>query len=157
MTRGVPSRRSTWDRPGYPLGVRLSSARSALLLVAAAAAFAQTTRSVWDGVYTEDQAKRGAAVYAKECAACHGADLNGGESAPALVGGVFLSNWNTLTVGDLFERIRLSMPQDNPGRLSRQQDADVLALMLQANEFPAGKTELDKQTEVLKLIGFKKK
>ena len=49
------------------------------------------------------------------------------------------------------------MPQDNPGRLSRQQDADVLALMLQANEFPAGKTELDKQTEVLKLIGFKKK
>ncbi len=60
-------------------------------------------------------------------------------------------------MGDLFERIRLSMPQDNPGRLSRQQDADILALMLQANEFPAGKTELDKQTEVLKLIGFKKK
>jgi quinoprotein glucose dehydrogenase len=127
------------------------------LLLLAAAAFAHTTRSVWDGVYTEDQAKRGAAVYANECAACHGADLNGGESAPALVGGGFLSNWNTLTVGDLFERIRLSMPQDNPGRLSRQQDADVLALLLQANEFPAGKTELDKQTEVLKLIGFKKK
>jgi S-disulfanyl-L-cysteine oxidoreductase SoxD len=135
----------------------LSSARSALLFLAAVAALAQTSRSVWDGVYTEDQAKRGAAVYSKECAACHGADLNGGESAPALVGGVFLSNWNTLTVGDLFERVRQSMPQDNPGRLSRQQDADVLALMLQANEFPAGKTELDKQTEVLKLIGFKKK
>src|SRR5215472_825825 len=123
----------------------------------AALALAQTTRSVWDGVYTEDQAKRGAAVYAKECASCHGADLNGGESAPALVGGTFLSNWNTLTVGDLFERIRESMPQDNPGRLSRQQDADVLAFMLQTNEFPHGKAELDKQTEVLKLIGFKKK
>jgi S-disulfanyl-L-cysteine oxidoreductase SoxD len=135
----------------------LSSARSALVIFAAVVAFAQTTHSVWDGVYTEDQAKRGAAVYAKDCAACHGADLNGGESAPPLVGGTFLSNWNTLTVGDLFERIRESMPQDNPGRLSRQQDADVLAFMLQANEFPAGKSELDKQTEVLKLIGFKKK
>ena len=131
--------------------------RRGLFLLITGLALAQTTRSVWDGVYTEDQAKRGAAVYAKECAACHGADLNGGESAPPLVGGSFLSNWNTLTVGDLFERIRESMPQDNPGRLSRQQDADVLAFMLQTNEFPAGKTELDKQTEVLKLIGFKKK
>jgi S-disulfanyl-L-cysteine oxidoreductase SoxD len=137
--------------------MRGSRAIALLLFATAAVTLAQTTRSVWDGVYTEDQSKRGAAIYAKECAACHGAELIGGESAPALVGGAFLSNWNTLTVGDLFERIRQSMPQDDPGRLSRQQDADVLAFMLQANEFPAGKTELDKQTEVLKLIGFKKK
>lgn len=115
------------------------------------------SRSVWDGVYTDDQAKRGEPVYHKECATCHGDSLAGGESAPPLSGGGFLSNWDGLTVGDLFDRIRESMPQDNPGRLSRQQDADVLAFMLQANEFPAGKTELDKQTEVLKLIGFKKK
>ncbi len=157
MTWGVPPRRSTCDRPPGLSTRRRRGFRTISLLLLAVVALAQTTRSVWDGVYTEEQAKRGAAIYANECAACHGADLNGGESAPALVGGGFLSNWNTLTVGDLFERIRLSMPQDNPGRLSRQQDADVLALMLQANEFPAGKTELDKQTEVLKLIGFKKK
>jgi mono/diheme cytochrome c family protein len=158
MTCGGAPRRSPCDRPpGLSTRRRRGSRAVPLLLLAAGLALAQTTRSVWDGVYTEDQAKRGAAVYAKECAACHGADLNGGESAPPLVGGTFLSNWNTLTVGDLFERIRESMPQDNPGRLSRQQDADVLAFMLQVNEFPAGKTELDKQTEVLKLIGFKKK
>jgi S-disulfanyl-L-cysteine oxidoreductase SoxD len=126
-------------------------------LLIAAAAFAQTTRSVWDGVYTEDQAKRGRAIYAKECAGCHGAELTGGESAPPLAGGSFTSNWNGLTVGDLFERIRQSMPQDDPSRLSRQQDADVLAFLLNANEFPAGKTELDKQTEVLKLIRFEMK
>ena len=114
----------------------LSSVAKRAAFPAAVAALAQTSRSVWDGVYTEDQAKRGAEVYAKECASCHGADLNGGESAPALAGGGFLSNWNTLTVGDLFERVRLSMPQDNPGQLSRQQDADVLAFMLQANRIP---------------------
>jgi S-disulfanyl-L-cysteine oxidoreductase SoxD len=151
-------RRSPCDRPpGLSTRRRRGSRAIPLLLAAAALVLAQSARSVWDGVYTEDQAKRGAGVYTKECASCHGADLNGGESAPPLVGGTFLSNWNTLTVGDLFERIRESMPQDNPGRLSRQQDADVLAFMLQANEFPTGKTELDKQTEVLKLIGFKKK
>jgi cytochrome c len=113
---------------------------------------AQTTRSVWDGVYTDEQAKRGSAIYSKECAACHGTELTGGESAPALVGDAFLSNWNGTTVGDLFERIRKSMPQDDPGRLSRQQNADILAFMLNANRFPVGKAELDRETEVLKLI-----
>jgi S-disulfanyl-L-cysteine oxidoreductase SoxD len=113
---------------------------------------AQTTRSVWDGVYSEDQSKRGGALYAKECASCHGTELTGGESAPPLAGDGFLSNWNGTTVGDLFERIRKSMPQDNPGRLSRQQDADILAFILTVNRFPVGKAELERETEVLKLI-----
>ncbi len=113
---------------------------------------AQTTRTVWDGVYTEDQAKRGGAAYAKECGSCHGAQLTGGESAPPLAGDGFMSNWTGQTAGDLFERIRQSMPQDDPGRLSRQQDADILAFLFKANGFPTGKAELDKQTEVLKLI-----
>jgi mono/diheme cytochrome c family protein len=119
----------------------------------AVCALAQTTtRSVWDGVFTEEQSLRGQAIYRKECASCHGPELTGGESAPPLTGSAFLANWSGLTVGDLFERMRVSMPQDNPDRVSRQQHADVLAFLLRANAFPAGKTELDKQTEVLKLI-----
>ena len=93
-------------------------------------AWAETNRSVWDGVYTEEQAKRGQAVYAKECAACHGAELTGGESAPPLTGIAFLANWNGLTVGDLLERMRVSMPQDDPTRVSRQQHADIAAFLL---------------------------
>jgi mono/diheme cytochrome c family protein len=113
---------------------------------------AQSARSVWDGVYTSDQAKRGATLYAANCASCHGTELNGGESAPALTGGDFLSNWNGLTLGDLFDRIRVSMPADRPGRLSREQDADVIAYMLSVGQFPSGKTELEHQTEPLKQI-----
>lgn len=115
------------------------------------------TRSVWDGVYTEEQAKRGEAVYHKECAACHGDMLTGGESAPPLTGGAFQSNWNGLTLGDLFERIRKTMPQTKPGSLTRQQNADVLAFMLSINKFPAGKTELYRQAEMLKEIRFETK
>jgi hypothetical protein len=74
--------------------------------------------------------------------------------APPLTGGQFKYNWNGLTVGDLFERLRISMPQDNPGGLSRQQNADVLAFMLAKSDFPAGDTELASQTEVLKEIKF---
>src|SRR5215467_9358766 len=114
-------------------------------------------RSVWDGVYTEEQAKRGEAVYGKECAACHGATLTGGESAPPLTGGGFQANWNGLSLGDLFDRIRKTMPQTAPGRLTRQQDADVLAFMLSINKFPAGKTELYRQSEMLKEIRFETK
>ena len=115
---------------------------------------ASLAHSVWDGVYTEEQSKRGEEIYKKECAACHGDSLAGGESAPALTGGAFLANWNGLTLGDLFDRIRKTMPQSAPGRLSRQQNADILAFMLSANKFPAGKAELYKQSEMLKEIRF---
>jgi S-disulfanyl-L-cysteine oxidoreductase SoxD len=123
-----------------------------LILLVAGLVYAQASRSVWDGVFTPEQAARGQVLYANMCSTCHGLALNGGESAPPLSGGEFLSNWNGLTVGDLFERIRVSMPADNPGHITRQQNADIIAHILNVNQFPAGKTELDTRTEVLKQI-----
>ena len=109
-------------------------------------------RSVWDGVYTEEQAKRGEGFYSRECASCHQADLSGADEVPALSGGAFLSNWDGLTVGDLSERIRISMPPNKQGRLSKQQIVDIISYMLSANSFPAGKAELETKTELLKQI-----
>ena len=130
-------------------------ARTAAALVAAAIlGWGLAPRSVWDGVYTEEQAKRGAALYAKECAGCHGTQLTGGEEAPALTGSTFTSNWNGLTLGELFERTRTTMPQNDPSKVSRQQHADILAFVLSFNRFPAGKVELPTQTEVLREIRF---
>ncbi len=115
---------------------------------------AQTSKSVWDGVYTGEQAKRGEAVYRQWCASCHGNELEGGEMAPGLTGGGFSSNWNGLTVGDIFDRTRNTMPQDSPGALTREQNADVTAFILSMNKFPIGKTELPPQSEMLKQIKF---
>ena len=125
---------------------------AAAAALCAAVAVGQSSRSIWDGTFTVAQAARGESVAAKECVNCHGAALSGGEEAPALEGAGFLSNWNGLTAGDLFDRIRKTMPQDDPARLTRQQDADVLAYILSLNGFPAGKTELSTQSEVLKQI-----
>ena len=72
--------------------------------------------------------------------------------SPALAGGEFLANWNGLTAGDLFERIRRTMPQNKPGRLSREVNADILAYMLAVNQFPSGSAELPSNTELLKQI-----
>jgi S-disulfanyl-L-cysteine oxidoreductase SoxD len=113
---------------------------------------AQSAKSVWDGVYTNDQAKTGQGLYNENCSSCHGDTLMGGESAPALAGGEFLSNWNGLTLGDLFERIRTTMPQNRPGSLGREKNAAILAYMLSVSNFPAGKAPLAQQTEVLKEI-----
>jgi len=57
-------------------------------------------------------------------------------------------------MGDLFDRVRKTMPQSGPRRLTRQQDADILAFMLSVNKFPAGKTELYRQSEMLRQIRF---
>jgi mono/diheme cytochrome c family protein len=109
---------------------------------------------LWDGVYTQKQAKRGEKAYVERCAQCHGADLSSGDSVPPLAGTEFLSTWNTKTVGDLFDRIRTTMPADKPGSLSKQQDSDIVAYVLNTNKFPAGSTELGTQTELLKQIQF---
>ena len=115
------------------------------------------TKSVWEGVYTEEQAKRGGPMYSEFCASCHGPELMGGEMAPPLATGDFLSGWDGLTLGDLFERMRISMPQNAPGSLSGQQNADILAFMLAANKYPTGGTELSNQAMVLKTIKFEAK
>jgi S-disulfanyl-L-cysteine oxidoreductase SoxD len=114
----------------------------------------QTTRSVWEGIYTKAQAAKGAGLYAKECASCHGTSLTGGESAPPLAGGDFLSNWEGLTIGDLFERMRTTMPATRPGALNREINA---AFILEMNQYPPGEAELQQQTEFLKQIALDRK
>jgi S-disulfanyl-L-cysteine oxidoreductase SoxD len=124
---------------------------AAALLIAFLSA-QEATRSVWDGVYTEAQADRGRPLYNQHCASCHADTLMGGEMSPPLVGGEFLSNWNGLTLGDLFERIRTTMPQNKAGKLSREVNSDITAYILSVNKFPAGKTELAHSAEFLKDI-----
>src|SRR5437763_10232539 len=89
---------------------------------------APSASSVWDGAYTLAQAKRGA-LKSGLCTSCHGDGFAGG-GAPELVGPEFLARWDGRTVGDLFELIRLTMPDDDPGALSREEYADLVAYIL---------------------------
>ena len=115
---------------------------------------AQQPPTVWDGVYTKAQASRGALVFDAECAACHGSSGAGGGMAPQLVGAAFSANYDGLTVGDLFERNRTTMPPGNEGALTSQQLADVTAFMLQFNQFPDGDKDLPAQAMMLKAIKY---
>jgi len=105
-----------------------------------------------DGVGTDAQVKRGSEVYAMQCAACHDAQLAGSGTAPALAGTDFAANWKDENVGSLFERIRATMPADNPGSLKRDQVADLIAFILNFNKYPTSQKELPTDFEALKAI-----
>ena len=126
------------------------------VLIAAVAVSAQPTRSVWDGVYTEAQAKRGEAIYFEHCVRCHGEAMMGGtDGAGALIGEKFNGNWNGVPLDQMIERVRASMPLDKPMTLSRAQTVDVISFVFSANKIPAGKTELPRQAEMLSTIQYK--
>src|ERR1017187_4386781 len=123
----------------------------AVLLILAAAAVA-ASRSVWDGVYSREQAGRGQTAYNSRCARCHGDALLGGENSPALVDQDFLETWTGKSVGSLVELIRTTMPSDGPGKLSRQQSTDIAAYLLSANNFPPGNSDLATDADALNEI-----
>jgi S-disulfanyl-L-cysteine oxidoreductase SoxD len=108
------------------------------------------------GAFTAAQQERGAAIYNRECSTCHGETLKGGEGSPPLVGPTFTTNYKGQTVADLFTRIRETMPAppEQPGKLTAQEYADVVAHILSANGFPPGTVELSSDVEQLKRLAI---
>lgn len=114
----------------------------------------QTT--VWDGVYTEDQAKRGRQVYQDQCAACHLDSLKGDSrtQTPGLIGSPTTPRWKNISLRDLYVTIESSMPQNAPGSLGSQAYVDILSYLLKANGMAAGTAELPPDPEKLTPIRF---
>ncbi len=113
------------------------------------------TKSVWDGVYSEQQANRGLSQYNQHCLDCHGEDLEGDQETPPLRGGRFAANWDGQRLGDLFLRIRRDMPLNSEaGTLSSAVTADLLAYILSLNGFPPGRADLPRENQLLNEIRF---
>jgi mono/diheme cytochrome c family protein len=111
-------------------------------------------KTTLDGIYSDAQATRGENVYGSSCTTCHGDDLSGGGQTPPLAGKEFNSDWNDLSMGDLYDRTHLSMPADKPGSLTPEQTVDVIAYLLKKGSFPAGQADLPTDTAALKAIKF---
>jgi mono/diheme cytochrome c family protein len=106
-------------------------------LFSAGAAFGQT---VWDGVYTAEQAERGKAAYTQSCLRCHKADLLGIEDA--MKGESFMERRREDSLDALFIDMKATMPRGKPGSLPDQTYTDLISYLLQNNEMPAGTVEL---------------
>ena len=121
-----------------PLAVVLA----AFCVSISAISLARAQTSVWDGVYSEEQASRGAANYRETCASCHGEDFRGDSTSPSLIGMSFLFIWEERSLGELFNSIQTAMPPTDPNSLTRESYFEVLAYLMQANGFPAGERAL---------------
>jgi mono/diheme cytochrome c family protein len=126
----------------WSLRALLASLCAGLSIVAA------QERSVNDGVYSEAQAERGKGTFERTCTSCHDTNRFTGEA--------FLESWSGQPLGALYEVMRTTMPEDNPGSLKPQQYADVLSFILKLNGFTAGQEELRAAGEAMKAISMEK-
>ena len=118
---------------------------------------AQSDDSIWSGVFTAQQAARGAADYSTNCASCHSVDLRGNSNTPSLLGMSFMFIWEDRSLGELYTKMRDEMPSDRPGSLSTQSYEDLLAYLLQSNQFPTGGKELKSSAGMLDKISITSK
>jgi mono/diheme cytochrome c family protein len=111
---------------------------------AAQDAAADSGRSTLAGAYTEAQARRGRDTYQRHCTECH--------VSAAITGVVFQRAWSGRTLFDYYELIRTTMPNDNPGKLSRGQYADVVAYLLKLSGMPPGNDPVPSDAAALRTI-----
>ena len=127
-----------------------------LVVALSAAGQGATDQTVWDGVYSSEQAERGMEVYSDQCALCHASTMTGSPQAPALTGPEFMFGWSESTLGELFERLRTSMPPDS--RVLRDREyVEVIAAILRRNSFPEGEEELMGDLDLLNGIRILRK
>ena len=154
----VPNKYRLYFLPVYFSGkrpsvtLRVMRVAFGLSLILASTAMAPL---VADGVYTREQAERGRARYDSVCAECHGSALTDGTSPP-LAGDQFTASWGRpdLTLDDLYYIVRKTMPKDTPGSLTTEDYSDIVAYVLQRNDFPPGDKELTPDPAVLKSVRF---
>jgi mono/diheme cytochrome c family protein len=120
--------------PALLAAVVAASVAGAARPSASLAAAARVTRGDSVLLYSSEQAERGKAVFARTCKECH--------ELEEFTGNDFRGKWDTRTVWELYEQIRTTMPDGNPGTLPREEYADVLAHLLAGNGLPAGPSAL---------------
>jgi S-disulfanyl-L-cysteine oxidoreductase SoxD len=116
---------------------------------AAAQSESDSARSVLEGAYTSAQAARGQDVFRSTCGNCH--------SSSQFTGPAFEVVWDGRPVFEFFDQLRSTMPLDNPGGLSREEYANVIAYILKLNAYPAGDAPLPADDAALKRIRIDRK
>lgn len=100
--------------------------------------------SVLDGVFTEDQATRGRKTYQAACTSCH--------TVSEQTGRRFVGRWRDSNLGEVFDLISGTMPEGNPGSLTPEEYASIVAFYLKETGYREGSRELPATLpELLKL------
>jgi mono/diheme cytochrome c family protein len=130
---------------------RLACLIAVLFVLAPAAARAQgdSSEKSTASAVSDAQAQRGEAAFRGNCVNCH--------TVKQFVTSDFVKTWNERPVFDLFEQLRVNMPQDNPGKLTRQQYIDIVTYLFKANGAGAGEHELAPDDDAMKAVRIRMK
>jgi S-disulfanyl-L-cysteine oxidoreductase SoxD len=101
-------------------------------------------RTTLSGIYTDAQVMRGEETYYGSCVNCHPKGTYSGSS--------FKTNWEGKALADLYDWVLNKMPKNDPGTLTPEQSADVIAYILKENGLPSGKTTIPTDAAVLRTI-----
>ncbi|MDN5205699.1 PQQ-binding-like beta-propeller repeat protein [Fulvivirgaceae bacterium BMA10] len=112
----------------------------------------KNTVTAIEGVFTDRQVEAGGELYMNACSSCHGKNLRGSESGSPLIGGRFLSKWKDGSAGALFSYTKRTMPLNNPESYDDETYSELLAFILNANGYPAGKNPLSSKKDELDRI-----
>ncbi len=88
-----------------------------------------------DGIYTIEQAQRGAGLFDSLCARCHSMQEFSGRSFDVI--------WAGVPAVALYVRIANTMPLDQPGSLGIPQITALMSHIFDSNGMPAGNTPLE--------------
>ncbi|HXT16409.1 MAG TPA: c-type cytochrome [Gemmatimonadaceae bacterium] len=130
-------------KPAVPAPAASAAATAASAATSSTAtAVVATGPSTLDSVYSADQASRGKDVYMGTCRSCH--------TAAFFTGVNFETHWKGKHLSELYTYVLTKMPGNDPGSLSPDATADVLAYVLQLNRMPPGTNELWPEADSLK-------
>ena len=102
------------------------------------AAQAGAGKTTFDGVYTEAQSARGEKTSAMSCSVCHGDKLAGTDMGPGVQGPAFRENWSGRSLSELFDKIKTTMPANDPGNPERCGDCRRPRLRAEGQRLPGG-------------------
>ena len=100
--------------------------------------------STLEGVFTEGQVERGEEVFQNVCFECH--------DTFEFVESGYMGSWVGQPLYDLYDYVRTTMPDDNPGSLRDREYAEVFAYLFSLNGMPVGETRLEGEESLLRRI-----
>ena len=99
-------------------------------------------RSILDRIYSVAQADRGEQRFKVSCSSCH--------TPGDFAGGALADRWSGQTMGDVFDFVSNTMPENDPGGLKPEEYASVLAYILRINGYPVGAQDMPASKDALK-------
>lgn len=114
--------------------------------------------TIWDKVFTQEQADAGKALYTANCQTCHGKTGRGGPGGPPITGVALNKKWADTTLLDIYSFAHAYMPPGKAGTIGTEQDyVNIVSYILEMHGAEPGDKTLEYNEDTLGNIFIVKK